>query len=65
VWIRRLLRPFPQLAWDVLTELYGDEATLRERIESFKATNPEGADDLLALVDKYLGGWRPNSFGEE
>ncbi len=60
----RAVRRFSQLAWDVLTELFGDEATFRERIESLKATNPIGADDLLALVDKYLSGWRPNSFGE-
>jgi predicted KAP-like P-loop ATPase len=61
----RAVRRSPQLAWDVLTELYGDEATLRERIENLKATNPKAADDILALADKYLGGWRPNKFGEE
>jgi len=55
----RAVQRSPCLAWDVLVELYGDEATLRERIESLKATKPEGADDLLALVDKYLSGWRP------
>jgi hypothetical protein len=61
----RAVRRSPQLAWDVLTELYGDGSTLRERIESLRATAPEGADDLLALADKYLSGWRPNPFGEE
>jgi hypothetical protein len=61
----RAVRRFPQLAWDVLIELYGDEATLRERIESLKAANPKGAEDLLALADKYLSGWRPNRFGED
>jgi hypothetical protein len=45
--------------------LYGDEDTLRERIEKLKATQPEGIDELLQLVDKYLGGWRPDDFGDE
>ncbi len=61
----RAVRRSPQLAWDALTELYGDEATLRERIESLKATHPNGVDDLLELTDKYLGGWRPDRFSEE
>jgi hypothetical protein len=60
----RAVRRSPQLAWDALTELYGGEATLRERIESLKATRPRGENDLLELADKYLGGWRPNTFGE-
>lgn len=55
----RAVRRSPRLAWDALIELYGDEATLRTRIESLKATRPEGADDLLKLADKYLDGWRP------
>ena len=61
----RAVRRSPHLAWDVLIELYGDEATLRERIESLKATRPEGADELLELADKYLAGWRPKDFGDE
>lgn len=61
----RAIRRSPQLAWDVLTELYGDEATLLDRIEALKVTGPKGDDELMALVDKYLGGWRPNSFGED
>ncbi len=48
-----------RLAWDVLTELYRDEDTLRERIHELKSAQPEGVDDLLQLADKYLGGWRP------
>jgi hypothetical protein len=48
-----------RLAWDGLIKLYGDEATLRERIEHLKALQPEGTDELLQLTDKYLSGWRP------
>lgn len=55
----RAIARSPQLAWDALVELYGDEATLRERIESLKAARPVGADELLELADKYLGGWQP------
>jgi hypothetical protein len=61
----RAVRRYPQLAWDVLVELYGDEATLRERIERLKASGTEGADELLGLADKYLAGWRPKDFGED
>ncbi len=48
----------PRLAWDDLIELYGDEATLRERIENLKAANLGGADELLQLAEKYLDGYR-------
>jgi KAP-like P-loop domain-containing protein len=58
----RAVRRFPRLAWDVLIELYGDEAILRERIEGLKATRPDCVDELIELADKYLGGWRPKNF---
>ena len=61
----RVVRRSVRLAWDALVELYGSEDVLRERIEKLKATRPEGADELLSLVDKYLTGWRPNDFGED
>ena len=47
------------LRWDALIELFGDEDTIRERTEMLKVALPEGNDDLLQLVDKYLDGWRP------
>jgi hypothetical protein len=59
----RSVRRSPRLAWDVLIELYGDEATLRERLEKLKDAKPE--DDLLDLADKYAGGWRPERYGED
>ncbi len=55
----RAVRRSPRLAWDALIELYGDEATLKKRIESLRAIRPEGAEDLLNLADKYLDGWHP------
>ena len=56
----RAVRRSPRLAWETLIDLYGDEATLRQRIESLKETHPEGADELLELASKYSCGWRPD-----
>jgi predicted KAP-like P-loop ATPase len=61
----RAVRRSPQLAWEILTELYGNEFTLRERIENLKMMQPGDADELLKLAEKYLSGWRPNRFGED
>lgn len=61
----RAVRRFPSLAWDVLVELYGDETTLRQRIDRLKATSLEGNEDLLALADRYLSGRQPSDFGDE
>ena len=61
----RAIRRSPQLAWDPLIELFGGHDELRERIDRLKETKPDGEDKLLSLVDKYLGGWRPNDFGED
>ena len=58
----RAVQRSPRLAWNELIELYGDEATLKERIESLKDARLDGADDLLELADKYLGGWRDDPF---
>jgi hypothetical protein len=63
----RAVRRFPRLDWDALVKLFGDESALRQRIETLKATSPKTAADvdLLALADKYLGGWRPKQFGDD
>jgi predicted KAP-like P-loop ATPase len=61
--VRRAVQRSPLLNWDALVELYGDEETLRVRIESLRAVQPTDAGDLLELSDKYLGGWRPNKLG--
>jgi hypothetical protein len=61
----RAVRWSPRLAWHALIELYGNEDTLRERIQRLNATQPEGVDELLDLANKYLGGWRPRDFGED
>lgn len=61
----RAVRRKPQLAWDVLVELYGDEDTLRFRVEELRATPPDGIGDLFELADKYLSGWRPKDFDDD
>lgn len=59
----RAVRRSPRLAWDVLTELYGGEERVRERIQALRETHDDGFDDLLALADRYLAGWRPDRYG--
>lgn len=61
----RAVRLKPRLAWDVLTELYGNEGILRDRIEALKATQPNEIEDLFDLADKYLSGWRPKEFDDD
>ena len=61
----RAVRLKPRLAWDALIKLYGDEATLRERIDALKASNPNDLDALLELAEKYLDGWRPKEFDDD
>lgn len=60
----RAVRRIPILAWDTLINIYGDEATLKARVENLKEAQLEGADELLALAEKYIDGWRPSDFGE-
>jgi hypothetical protein len=60
----RSVRREPRLAWDVMVDLYGDEATLRQRIAALKELSPDNAGDLLELAGKYLSGWRPKDFGD-
>ena len=63
----RAERRFPRLDWGALIKLYGDKSALRQRVEALRAVRPCDADAaaLLDLADKYLGGWRPNEFGDE
>lgn len=53
-----------RLSWDGLVGLYGHEDKLRRRIERLRGAPPDGAEELLALVEKYLSGWRPDDFGD-
>lgn len=55
----RAIKRLTQLRWEALVEVYGGEATLRERLEQLKAAQPDWDDELLPLAEKYLAGWRP------
>jgi predicted KAP-like P-loop ATPase len=56
----RAVHHAPRLHWTILTDLFGSEEELRRRISELKNTSPPGEDELFALVEKYLGGWRPD-----
>ena len=56
----RAVQRTPHLAWQELIELYGNEEILRRRVEQLKASQPQGEDELLALVDRYLAGEHPS-----
>jgi energy-coupling factor transporter ATP-binding protein EcfA2 len=53
-----------RLQWDTAVEMFGGEDNLRAAVDTLRAEPPDNPDwpDLLALVDKYLGGWRPREF---
>ena len=64
----------PCLPWERLIKLYGDEATLRKRINDLRMDFDDGkqwiehqnilfdeAKRLLALAERYLSGWRPET----
>lgn len=61
----RTVRRLPRIAWESLIQLFGGEEMLRKRIECLKETHPDGEEELIALVGKYAGGWRPKDFGDE
>jgi len=56
----RSIHRTPQLAWDSLIDLYGNEATLSQRIADLKAASQGEGDEVLDLAEKYVSGWRPD-----
>lgn len=48
------------LAWDLIVGLFGSEDVVKKAIAKVRKTL--GDDEVLALADKYLSGWRPKSF---
>jgi hypothetical protein len=61
--VLRAIRRTWHLAWDTLVDLYGNEETLRARLDAVKAVASDEDSDLLELTGKYLHGWRPKDFG--
>jgi hypothetical protein len=61
----RAVRRAPRLHWDVLVELFGGNDDLRGRVERLRDVEHKQDDELLSLVDRYLGGWRPDRTDDE
>jgi hypothetical protein len=59
---KRAVRRASRIEWDALILLFGSEVEIRGRIERLKESKPDGEEDLLDLVNKYLEGWRPGRF---
>lgn len=46
------------LQWDLMIEVFGDEATIKKAADAVRAKEPNAP--VLKLIDRYLGGWRPD-----
>lgn len=55
----RAVKYSPRLPWESLVQLFGDEATLRERVEALRAAALDNSTESLDLIDRYLAGYRP------
>lgn len=56
----RQIKTEDRLAWDLLVEIFGDEAAVKKVVG--KIRNGLGDDEVLRLADAYLSGWRPERF---
>jgi hypothetical protein len=61
----RSVRRRPQLAWEILVQVCGDEDDLKRRIDALDAAGLEGTDELLSLAKRYATGWRPKDFDDD
>ncbi len=53
----RAIQRKPRLHWNELIELYDDEKTLGERVQSLKIASLEDSAELVAFAGKYLAGY--------
>lgn len=56
----RQMRSEDRLAWELLVGLLGSEGKVQEAVNVIR--EKFGDDEVLLLADKYLSGWRPESF---
>lgn len=56
----RQVRSEDRLAWELLVEVFGSEATVEEAVGNVRRAL--GDNEALQLADKYLSGWRPERF---
>ncbi len=45
-------------------DIYGDEETIQKVIDTARDADTDGSDATIELVEKYLSGWRPPTFGQ-
>jgi hypothetical protein len=62
---RRAVRRRPYLDWDLLVDLFGGEQALRGGLELARNGGRPDDADLIALIERYLTGWRPKDFGDD
>ena len=58
----RAVHQLPQLQWDDLVALYGDESVLRYRIEKLRDTEPTDIDEILKLAGEHMKGIESKGF---
>jgi hypothetical protein len=61
----RAVRRLRRLDWKSLVAIYGDEETLRRRVEDLRATATEELGELVELVEQYLSGGSPEEDEDE
>lgn len=57
-----------RLQWDLLVSIFGGEERLRMVVDDVRSLGEKDRPDLVdlvALADKYLGGWRPGEFEDD
>jgi hypothetical protein len=59
----RAVRRNPVLAWDTLVDIYRGEEVLLTRIRELQISEEEIPEELGALIQRYVDGWRPPAFG--
>lgn len=47
-----------RLSWEVLVKIFGDEDSIRSALATLK--EKDGDTPISSLVEKYIGGWRPD-----
>jgi hypothetical protein len=62
----RVVRTATQFHWDMLESVAGGAEAWAARVETLKRSDEaaKARPELLALVDQYLAGWRPRTFGQ-
>lgn len=55
----RAVQRTPTLSWDLLTEVYGSEDSIRRVVTRLRSAKLENSQEIVDLAERYLSGWRP------